>query len=284
MIMYTPPKLQCHILDTGYCLAWEHHMIQGGRRRQIACHSLVALLCHPTHGWILWDTGYAPRMLDATQHLPFSLYRRATPLYLNADLSVTNQLNHWKIQAGDIRYVIISHFHADHIAGLRDFPAAELICTEAAYADVATRQGLRALRRAFIPELLPPDFAERARLLAPFTDSTLPELGATHDLFGDQSLLLVALPGHARGQMGLLAHTERGHILFAADGCWMRQSIYECRPPSRLTYLFIDNARAVRSTIARLHNFAQSHSDVVIIPSHCPEAYAQEIEAQHDHA
>ena len=32
------PAVQCHILDTGYCLASEHMVLQGGRRRQIACH------------------------------------------------------------------------------------------------------------------------------------------------------------------------------------------------------------------------------------------------------
>ena len=282
--MQTPPKLQCYILDTGYCLASEHYLIRGGQHRQIACHSLVALLCHPKHGWILWDTGYAPRMLDVTQHLPFSLYRRTAPLYLDPDLSVVRQLQRWKLQAGDIGHIIISHFHADHLAGLRDFPEATLIATQDAYADVATRRGIRALRRAFIPELLPTDFDTRARLLTSFPDAALPGLGATHDLFGDQSLLLVALPGHACGQIGLLAHTERGRILFAADSCWLRRSIYERRLPSRMTNLFIDDSHAVRNTIYRLYDFAQAFSDVEIVPSHCPEAYAQEVEALHENA
>jgi glyoxylase-like metal-dependent hydrolase (beta-lactamase superfamily II) len=281
-MIQSAPKLQCYILDTGYCIAWENHLIRGGLHQQIACHSLVALLCHPKHGWILWDTGYAPRMLDVTRQLPFSLYRRATPLRLDPKLSVIAQLERWKLSAGDIKHVIISHFHADHIAGLRDFPQAELIASEMAYADVAKRQGIQALRRAFIPELLPRDFAQRARLLSHFTDQALPALGATHDLFGDQSLLLVPLPGHARGQMGLLANTERGPILFAADGCWLRKSIEERRPPSRLTSLFVDNARSVGRTIDHLADFAQTHKDILIIPSHCPEAYAQEVGEQHE--
>jgi len=277
-----PPTVQCHILDTGYCLAWEHHLIQGGQRRQVACHSVAALLCHPRHGWLLWDTGYAPRMLDVTQHFPFSLYRRATPLHLDPALSVVAQLDRWQLQPGDIQHIMISHFHADHIAGLRDFPEATFIASEAAYTHVAARRGLRALRRAFIPALLPDNFTSRATLLPPFRDQPLPALGAAHDLFGDGSLLLAALPGHAHGQIGLLAHTERGRILFAADGCWLRRSIYERRPPSHLTNLVVDDTRAVRTTINRLHDFAKACSDVIIVPSHCPDAFAQEVEAVHD--
>ncbi len=281
--MNTPsPIVECSLLDTGYCLAWEDHLIQGGRHLQVKCHSIVALLRHPRHGWLLWDTGYAPRMLDATSHLPFSLYRRATPLCLDARLAVAAQLPRWHLSAGDIGYVIISHFHADHIAGLRDFPEATLIASESAYLDVASRRGLRALRRAFIPELLPADFSRRAQLFSDFTGPSLPALGATHDLFDDGSLLLVALPGHAHGQIGLLAQTARGRVLFAADGCWLRRSIYEQRPPSRVTQLVVDDAHAVRTTINRLHDFIQTSNDVVVIPSHCPEAFAQEVDGEHD--
>jgi monoamine oxidase len=55
---------------------------------------------------------------------------------------------------------------------------------------------------------------ERATLLPSFTGQRLPGLGPTHDLFGDRSLLLVSLPGHAHGQSGMLAHTENGDVLF----------------------------------------------------------------------
>jgi glyoxylase-like metal-dependent hydrolase (beta-lactamase superfamily II) len=274
------PALQCHILDTGYCLARESHILVGGTRRKVACHSLVALLHHPQHGWLLWDTGYAPRMLDATRSFPFRFYRYATPIHLKPELSVISQLPRWGLTPGDIRKILISHFHADHIAGLRDFPSAEYITSQVAYTDVCFRSGLSALRRAFIPTLLPSDFSARATLLPPFQGSPLPALGPTHDLFGDGSLLLVELPGHARGQIGLLAHTERGRILFAADGCWQRRSIREQRPPSRLTNLFVDDASMVRTTIHRLHDFAQKQPDVLIIPSHCPEAFADEVESE----
>lgn len=269
--------LRCYLLDTGYCLAWEHHVIQGGARKRIACHALVALLHHPAHGWLLWDAGYAPRLLTATNRLPYALYRLATPLRLDPRLTVVAQLARWQLTPADIRSILISHFHADHIAGLRDFPAATFITTQAAYADIAVRQGFNALRRGFLPTLLPADFSQRLCLLPRFTGDMLPALGATCDLFNDGSLLLVELPGHARGQMGMLAQTQRGPLLFAADGCWLSRSIYENRPPNRVTHFFVDDAAAMRATIAHLHSFAQARPDVLIIPSHCPDVFAREV-------
>jgi glyoxylase-like metal-dependent hydrolase (beta-lactamase superfamily II) len=275
--MSDTPILECHLLDTGYCLAWENHVIRGGRHQRIHCHSLVALLKHPQHGWLLWDTGYSSHMLAATQHLPASLYRRATPLCLDPHLAVAAQLERWNLTPKDIKSIIISHFHADHIAGLCEFPEAEYIALESAYASISSRKGISALRRGFIPALLPLDFHERATLLSDFHGPSLPALGATHDLFNDGSMLLIELPGHARGQIGLLANTQRGPILFAADGCWLTRSITERRPPSRLTHFFIDNSRAMQSTIQHLADFAQAQPNTLIIPSHCPEAFAREI-------
>lgn len=271
------PTVECHVLDTGYCLAHENMVLRGGERKSIQCHSIVALLRHPRQGWLLWDTGYAPRMWDVTARWPFWLYRRATPLHIQPDLAVIAQLDRFGLTPADVGTIIVSHFHADHIAGLHDFPESRFVTTQAAYTDVRERQGLSALRRAFIPALLPADFANRAQLLPRFSGPALPGLGPTHDLFGDGSLLLVELPGHACGQIGLLAQTDRGPVLFAADSCWHSRSIRERRPPHPLTYLFVDDARAVRATIEALHSFAAARPDVRIIPSHCPEAFGREV-------
>lgn len=272
-----PPAVECHLFSTGYCLAQEAFLIRGGRWQTIHCHALVALLRHPEHGWLLWDTGYAPRMLEETRRLPFALYRVLTPLRLRADLAAVAQIERWNLTARDIGQVIISHFHADHVSGLRDFSHARLLASGPAYAHLAGRRGWAAMRVGAIPALLPDDFVERLAILPEFTGPTLPGLGTTHDLFGDGSLLLVALPGHARGQIGMMATTERGPVLFAADACWLARSIHECRPPHPLTNFLVDDPRAVAATIDRLHVFAQARPDVTIIPSHCPETWEREV-------
>lgn len=268
------PVLTCHILDTGHCLAHEHVLIQGGARKEVACHSIVALLGHPSAGWLLWDTGYAPRMLEATQHFPYWLYRLVTPLRLRPELAVAAQLPRLGLQPADIRRVVISHFHGDHLAGLRDFPHSRYVTLPEAYASVAHRSGLAAVRRAFIPSLLPAGFDRRLAPVTRFDGPPLPALGPTHDLFGDGSALLVRLPGHARGQVGLLATTNRGRIFFVADSCWLARSVRDDRTPSRLAGLIADDTTAVRATIGQLHAFAQAWPDVLIVPSHCPETFA----------
>ena len=270
--------VECHLFGTGHCLSQEAFLIQGGRWRTVQCHALVALLHHPRHGWLLWDTGYAPRMLAATRRLPFALFRLLTPLRLSAELAAAVQIARWGLVPADIRHVIISHFHPDHISGLRDFPEAQCFASAVAFAHVRDKRGWRAMHAGVIPELLPADVVDRLTTLPDFAGPPLPALGPTHDLFHDGSLVLVALPGHARGQIGLLARTTRGPLLFAADACWLARSIPEQRPPGAITRLIVDEPGRVATTIAHLHTFAAARPDVTIIPSHCPETYARVVQ------
>lgn len=271
-----PTAVEYSILDTGFCLALESHLLSGGARREIHCHATVALLRHPTQGYILWDTGYAARMFDVTRRLPFSIYARITPLRLDPALALVNQLPRMQVAPADIQWIILSHFHADHIAGLLDFPQAHIVCSTEAYQVIAAAQGFRALRKAFIPALMPTDFTSRARMLSDFSGAPLPFLGRTVDLFNDGSLLAMRLPGHARGQIGVLANSTRGPVLLAADSCWLSRSYRERRAPPRIANLILDDPRATRKTIDALHVFAVARPDVNIIPTHCPDAFRRE--------
>ena len=262
-------------LDTGYCTAHESVLLPGAPHRTIRCHALVGLLHHSDYGWGLWDTGYAPRMLTATDRMPWRWYRAATPLHIRPEQAVAAQLPALGLHPADIRWVLLSHLHADHVAGLRDFPTAQVFVSRQAADDLRGRRGLNALRRAILPALFPDDWEARIRTIDTFVDAPLPGLGPTHDLFGDGSVRLVPLPGHACGQIGALVATEAGEVLLAADGAWHRRAIRDILPPRRVTFLFADAPAQIRPTLARLHAFAAARPDVPIVPTHCPEAFEE---------
>ena len=77
----------------------------------------------------------------------------------------------------------------------------------------------------------------------------------------------------------MLVQTAQRQILLAADGAWLSRAIRENRSPHPLTRVFVDDWRAVRQTLARLHTFAQAQPDITIIPTHCPEALRREVQA-----
>ncbi|MBI5935092.1 MAG: MBL fold metallo-hydrolase [Chloroflexi bacterium] len=265
--------IQLHILHAGYCTCPEHIAIRGGSRTHIRFPAMFALIEHPRHGAMLFDTGYSYRFFDATSKLPYSLYRHATPVTLTeADLAV-NQLLTFNLRPRDISRVFISHFHADHVAALTDFDRARSVYLPHAFDSVRFTRGLSAVRRAYLPSLIPSDFDSRAAPVDMSRPVHLPPEYAPftrgYDLLGDESILAVELPGHAHGQMGIFVRDDSQTYFFVADAAWQGRSIRENRLPHLITNLLFPDPKAYRETLGALHSFHQLHPSVKVIPSHC---------------
>jgi len=267
--------LTVRILEGGYCTHKEKMVIRGGRNETVKFPSMFGLFVHPKHGAILYDTGYTKEFYRETANFPFSIYAKLTPVYVqDADTAVA-KLAALKIRPEEVNYIIISHFHADHIAALRDFPKARFVCLQNGYEMVSKLRGFKALRAGFLPGFMPPDFLERALFLTenqqieaikPFTQ--------TFDLFGDGTVKLIPLPGHYRGQLGALVESVSGSKYFMiADSCWLSKSYRELIPPHFLTGIIMDEPANYRKTLANINLFHQQNKDVFIIPSHCQEIY-----------
>jgi len=260
------------VLDTGYSLARSSLIASGTGWAEVRCHAPAFLLRHPQHGAILFDTGYAPRLLDAFSHWPDRLYKYATPTTVGAP--AVEGLQRFGLEAADVVTVIVSHLHADHVAGLRDFPAARFVVTREALTLQARAAGIAAVRMGIVQQLFPPDFATRSRIISEFDQAPIHHLGATNDLLGDRSIRLVPLPGHARGQIGALVRTERGEVLLCADGAWTSRAVRELRAPHAITALMQDDVPALKTTLRAIHDFARARPEVTILQTHCPETMA----------
>ena len=262
------------LMSDGWCVQLEALAVHGGAWRPVRFRSMFALLRHPEAGVVLFDTGYSPHFLRATARWPWCLYRAVTPVTLEPGQSAVEQLARAGVASNEVRHVFVSHLHADHIGGLRDFPRAAIHLARAGWEDVARRTALGKLRHAFVPALLPDDFLARAQWLEEKRtvrlDADWVPLDRARDLLGDGSLLAVPLPGHAVGQHGLLLQARSGPVLLAADGAWMRRAVRENAPPHPITRL-IQNLPETRATLRMLHEFHLRRPDVEIIPCHCPE-------------
>lgn len=268
--------MKIKILHAGYCTCPEHLAIQGGRWRGIRFPAMFALFEHPRFGAMLFDTGYSYRFFDETRGFPFRFYRWLTPVTLSEEDLAVNQLASFNIRPQDITRVFISHFHADHIAALKDFGGAQFVYLAHAYEKLRLIRGLEAASRAFMPGLIPSDFDERSAPINLSISRALPPeyspFTQGYDLLGDESILAVELPGHALGQMGLFARDDNDQtFFFAADAAWLKQAIREDRPPHKIANLLFSDPNAYRETLSNLHEYHLNHPDVHVIPSHCEE-------------
>lgn len=266
--------IRFHLLKAGHCTHPECLAMRGGRWASLRFPALCGVLEHPQRGIVLFDTGYSTHFMEATRPFPERAYRWVTPVTLAPQETLVAQLARLGIAADAVRHVIISHYHGDHVAGLKDFPRARFWSTRADYDGLRRRSRLGNLFHACLPALLPGDFAARLHFAEDAGRMLLPRefrpFDEGFDLFGDGSMAGIPLPGHSSGQMGLAFRRADGrHVLLAADACWTRNSLDEDRLPTWIASRLFDSRPDYRATFGRLRALAEGGAGVAIVPSHC---------------
>jgi glyoxylase-like metal-dependent hydrolase (beta-lactamase superfamily II) len=272
-----PATVKLRIFQSGYCLANSRIVNPRARRETVRFYATWLLLQHSTHGNILFDTGYTRRFFQATAHLPYKLYALATPVFVIESESARSQLATIGLSPEDISTIVISHFHADHIGGLLDFPHSQLVCSQKALDEATRKKGWAALRKGILPDLLPANLLQRTTAVESLGISyTEPQSGLVmYDWLGDGSLQLVELPGHARGMLGIRVRHEAGVTFFASDAFWNIHTFQQKILPQKIVTLFFDSWTDYVATFEKLHRYQEVFPDDKILFTHCPETLPQ---------
>ena len=264
-------KIKLYIGYAGFCLAKENHAIRGGRRKDIKFKAVWSLIEHPTKGYVLFDTGYTRRFYNATNSFPSKIYALVTKVKVTAEDEVITQLQNAGIDPTDIKYIFISHFHADHDGGLLDFPSAKIICSKKAWDYTKSLSSLFSFSKGVLKDLIPKTLESRMVAIESLTKRSDYLFGDIYDLFDDQSILIYYLPGHARGQYGISVETAKKRYFLIADACWLKKSYEENILPQSIVRVFIDSWRDLKSTNLKVHQYYKANPEVQIVPTHCSE-------------
>lgn len=270
-------SVRISFIKAGYCRHPQKVAWRGGGWTWIEFPATVAVIDHPKHGVVLFDTGYSERFFQATRRWPASLYPRVTPVFLDEKATALAQLKELGIRADDVRSIVLSHFHADHIGGLGDFAKARYVYDKSAFMAVRELKGWRALRKAFLPELLPADFEDRSRSICEWSapPAELSELSQGVDLFGDGSVWMLSLPGHTVGHVGLFVRTSSKDYLLTGDACYLRENYQFNSPAMSVAGLIFDDFAKYRQTLTCLHHVYTRHPGIEIVPCHCENTFRQ---------
>lgn len=165
---------------------------------------------HP-EGVCLFDTGQTARAAQAGYFPAWHPFFRLARFELAPPDEAASQLSERGIEAADVRWVVLSHLHTDHVGGLEAFGRAEVLVSRAEW---ERARGLRGRIRAYLPQYWPPQIEPR---LIDFDGEPVGPFDASHDVAGDRSLLLVPLPGHTPGHGGLLVRDVGRTYLLGGD-------------------------------------------------------------------
>jgi glyoxylase-like metal-dependent hydrolase (beta-lactamase superfamily II) len=152
------------------------------------------LIVHP-QGTLLWETG----LNDALYNRP----EGGGPNHDKIDKSLKSQLAAVGYKAADIKYLAISHLHADHSGNVNDYAGSTWI------AQKAERDYMFG---GNVPARIDPN------LYSALKQSKTILIEGDHDVFGDGTVMLISTPGHTPGHQSLLLKLAKtGSVLLSGD-------------------------------------------------------------------
>jgi glyoxylase-like metal-dependent hydrolase (beta-lactamase superfamily II) len=195
--------------------------------RDIKIPITMWVLEHPK-GLVVYDTGNNVAISDGQckTHWVEAMCDFLQPGQTRADV-IDRQLEKLGHSVDDVKIVITSHSHLDHIGNIEMFPNAVHVIQK------------KELYQAWWPEKFQ---RGGAHVMADYDDArdfNYLELEGDYDLFGDGSVVILSTPGHTLGHQSVkLQLPETGTVILSQDAIWMEENLEGY--PAGLNYSVLD--------------------------------------------
>ncbi|WP_413568024.1 MBL fold metallo-hydrolase [Bdellovibrio sp. HCB117] len=255
------------VLKTGSIDPLEATTLQGGSWFKRFPMTHPAFLIEHPKGNFLFDTGLGTKAKEQVQDMVWWA-RLATEF--NQDVSALEQIKEKGIK---LDRIILSHAHFDHSSGVADFPDLPIEVTVEEMAFAKTKDASAAIFPSLFPETVQfKTYELEAKEYEGFPKS--------RDIYGDGKLVLVGLPGHTPGSVGLFVNLSiEKRIFLVGDTVWNADAIEKGVPKFWFSKKFVDNKPdEVMLRIQELQALQKRSPEVLIVPSHDARSVAKAME------
>lgn len=174
--------------------------------------------------------------------------------YIGTPLSGLEMLG---VNATDVRKVILTHLHYDHIGNTSDYPSAQFYVSEA---EVAFWTGPNLSRLQFKSVVEEEDLVALLRL------TYAGRVSYPHD--GEEiapGIKVLCLPGHTPGQLAVEIMTEQGTIFLASNAVHYYDEVAKMRP-----FNIFNDLPAMYDSYERIYRMVEGNLNR-IVPGHDPQ-------------
>ena len=196
--------------------------LRSGGRGKMVLPVRCGVVQHPREGLVLLDMGSAHRSDDVKPSWPLGIYERVLG-FDHHGVGMAEHLTTHGLSTQDVRHVILTHLHADHLGDWRLFPHATFWVHKQ-----AVEQALSFLSwtKGVFSELLPP--LDRIKTFDISETKTPLDALSQDEVFSPlEGIRLVSLPGHVAGHCGVWVDGKNGSVFYASDVSWTFEGILE---------------------------------------------------------
>jgi len=225
---------------------------------------------------ILFDTGQDRASVVDDTYFPGGftglIYDRLARFRIGEQDTLTAQLATLGYTPADVGTAIVSHLHQDHIGGLRELKAADLLVSADEWAELSKAgPELRGFLRRHIQL---PGLKWHHITMEPTGDPSLAPFTESLDVMGDGSLVLLPTPGHTAGSMSLLVRRgTKAPLLLAGDLTYGADILERRQIPG------VGSRHGLAVTTAKVLALKEQMPDLVVLPAHDPTAARRLLES-----
>lgn len=186
----------------------------------------------PVHAFLVWhergvclfDTGQTPAAAKPGFFPRWHPFFRLARFELGPTDALAARLAGHGVQPAEVRWVVLSHLHTDHVGGVEACPEAQILVSRREWSQA---RGIGGHLRGYLPHHWPRSLTPR---LLDLDENPTGPFSGSYDIAGDDDLLVVPLPGHTRGHVGLLVRDEDGSVLLAGDAAHRATELARTQP------------------------------------------------------
>lgn len=216
----------------------------------------VWVIEHP-EGIYMIDTGVNADVTDSNYFKSSGFFanwlnKRTFKFTISREQEIDRQLLKININPADVKFVVLTHLHLDHVDGVRHFRKAKIVVHKLEWDN---------------------PFGDLPKLYPEWFKPELIELNETYQNFdkafymtNSRDLIAIHTPGHTHGSISVILKTDDCDIAFAGDVCYQQQQLINDKHAGiDVSYSFTKDTYHKFKLLSKIRK-------LVFLPSHDKEA------------